>query len=379
MNAKALIPLAAGLGIGGLALFLGINTLKNARATQRPTAKVRLLAARENISRGTAITEQLLKAVEYPTELVPAGSFQKKENLIGRVPCVTAPAGLPILEEMLAPPGSRPGILVKPGYRAIAVKIDAGSGVDYNIEPGCFVDVVGSFKVRRNGRTETIAKTIIENAEVAAVGQRLSPDTSREEDGAGPKPKVDPSRMIRAVTLFVKPEDVPRLLLTEQEGRVKLSLRGSEDDVTLDDPASVSDGELLGDEEPEAKAEPAPQPAPPPGPSPALEFVRALFDKLGERAALAAVEPQPEPWRLHIYRGKSEEVVAFKDRNSSERVIEARGAVAAPRPAPAAPPAPPQPAPAQPPQPAPPSPPVEASDTPDSNQTEPDETEEFSE
>ncbi len=321
MNAKALIPLLAGLGIGGLALVLGINTLKNARAGQRMTAKVKIWAAKEDVPRGAALREEMLAEVAWAADMVPPGAFKKKEDLVGRVPRLVAPAGLPILESMLSPPGTTPGIFVKPGYRAVAVKIDAGSGVDYHLEPGSFVDVVGSFKVKRDGRTETIARTIIENAEVAAVGPRVSPATGADGD----KREKERGQAIRAVTLFVKPEQVPKLLLTEQEGRIKLSMRGLLDDSSLANAPWATDSELTGEVPVAAADETDPADAEQTSP---LDWVRGLFG--GRPAApqptlaLAAAAPPPPPpvehWVLRIFKAGKEEVVQFKSADSWERV-----------------------------------------------------------
>lgn len=315
MNAKALIPLVAGLGIGGLALKLGINTLQNAKAGQ-PTAKVKLWAAKEDIPRGAQIREEMLQTLNFPTELVPPGAFKEKEKLIGRVPRMVAPSGLPVLETMLAPPDTPAGIYVKPGFRAVAVKIDASSGVDYHLEPGSRVDVAGSFKVRKEGRVETVARTIVENAEVAAVGQRLSPVSGKD----GEEKEKDKDRAVRAVTLFVQPDQVKKLLLAEQQGPIKLSLRGNDDQQVLNDASSLSDQDLLGDAD---KADDADSD----GKSVAFEWLRGLFDKpeptptpTPTPALAQRTEPAIQHWVMKIYRGQNAETVQFKDRDSRERV-----------------------------------------------------------
>jgi len=216
---------------------------------------------------------------------------------------------------MLAPPGTKSGIFVKPGYRAVAVKIDAGSGVDYHLEPGGFVDVVGSFKLSRGGKSEVIARTIVENAEIAAVGPRVSPTTGGEGD------KKDKDRgSVRAVTLFVKPEDVPKLLLTEQQGRIKLSLRGNAEQAGDESAPEryASEAELTGEVMPNvglATSQPAASP---------LGWLHTLLGgSTGAAHATAATPPTVPRWVLKIYRGSKEEVVQFKNSESSERVDDA--------------------------------------------------------
>lgn len=312
MNGKALIPLVAGLGIGGFALWMGLNTLKSARGAQKPVEKVSVWTAREDIPRGASIAEDMLVSVSFPTGSVPEGAITDLAQIVDRVPRLDAPAGLPVLESMLAPPGTPPGLFVKPGFRAVAVKIDASSGVDYHLEPGSFVDVVGSFTVRRDRQQETLAKTIVENVEVAAVGQRLSP-VHNEEDGEKPS-----HRTVRAVTLFVRPDDVPKLLLAEQKGKIKLSLRNDDDGGRTGSRDPVSDRELTGEQQEEERDERAEVAAA------FMEQLRGLFNRpqtRPEQAPEVVVAADPPPaWEVSVYRGDEREVLRFKSRDSRERM-----------------------------------------------------------
>ncbi len=319
MNGKALIPLAAGLGIGGFALWMGFSTLKSARGSQKPAEDVQVWSAQADIPRGTEITAEMIAAVPFPTKLVPEGAITDQEQLLGRVPRLDAPAGLPILEKMLLAPGARAGIHVKPGFRAVAVKIDAGSGVDFHLEPGCFVDVVGSFTVRRDNRQETLARIIVENVEVAAVGPRVSPVRSGDLEEKTTK------RTVRAVTLFVHPDDVPKLLLAEQKGKIKLSMRNDEDGGKVASRRAISDRELTGEVPEKETKEGESEDAKAAGSF--LGRLRGMFTQPEVKPAptplqLAAGPPvlASPPWEIAIYRGQEREIVRFKDRDSRELV-----------------------------------------------------------
>ncbi|GAF78456.1 unnamed protein product, partial [marine sediment metagenome] len=186
--------------------------------------------------------------------------------------------------------------------------IDESSGVDYHLEPGCHVDVVGVFTVRKDKRTETIARTILENIEVVAVGQRLAPETPTSDDkkSSGSSRRERPAR---AVTLLVKPAQVPTLHLAEQKGKIKLSMRGALDEGHGGKSATVVEDDLLGEREPEPagpepswrdrlssfasslwqtaepQPEPAPQPQPVAGQQPQLAWVMAVYNG-GQRRLL---------------------------------------------------------------------------------------------
>lgn len=316
MNGKALIPLVAGLGIGGFALWMGVQTLRSVKGAQKPAEHTPVWAAKETIPRGTEISEEMVVSLPFPKSLVPAGAITRKEDLIARVPSVDAPGGLPILDTMLFPPGVRSGLHVKPGFRAVAVKIDESSGVDYHLQPGSFVDVVGSFQTRRNNKNETVARTIVENVEIGAVGPRISAAEGKDE---GEKPA---SRSVRAVTLFVKPEDVPKLLLAEQKGKIKLSLRS---DTTQSDEVAptklVSDLELTGD---------APKEEPPrEGPGAFIDQIRKLLTPTTMPTASNTTVTPPAPvvvevpadtWEVVVVRGDDRKAIRFKNRTSREVV-----------------------------------------------------------
>ena len=302
MKAKALIPLIAGLGIGGLALKMGFDTLKNAKGTQKSVESVQVWGAARDILRGDVVTEDMLKPINYPTNLLPGGAFKEKKEIVGRVCEIDTPGNMVVLDHTLLLPGETRRLRVKPGFRAVSVKIDEGSGVDFHLDPGCFVDVIGSFTVRGDGgKQETVASTLLENVEVAAVGERISPSTAQEEEGKRPE-----KRKVRAVTLFVKPEQVAKLHVTEQKGRIKLALRSDEDGGILETKQWVTEAELTG-QRPEM---PAPQPKPANNP----------FDTSAIAMLTKPAEPVEENWVVGIYRGsagKKEEVV-FSDKNATQ-------------------------------------------------------------
>ncbi len=245
MSGKAAIPLVIGLGVGGLAIKMVFDTVKKAQGAQ--ATMVNVWGPGEEMARGTSIDANLLKAIAFPVKSVPAGAFKDKDKdkLAGRVLRTAAPAGLPITEAMLLPPGASPGLFVKPGFRAVSIKIDESSGVSNLLQPGQMVDVVGCFKVRRGNRQETISRTLIENVEVGAVGERLSSPAP-----AGKESKSDKGiKPARAVTLFIKPEDVAEVHLAEQRGKIKLSLRNGSDTDAGTEKSPITEGSVVGEEE----------------------------------------------------------------------------------------------------------------------------------
>src|SRR5436853_634370 len=70
---------------------------------------------------------------------------------------------------------------------------------------------------------QTIAKTVVENVKVIAVGRTKSSSSSGVVHETGP---------VRSVTLIVKPKDATRIELANNEGRPRLVLRGNADTTT---------------------------------------------------------------------------------------------------------------------------------------------------
>ncbi len=326
MNWKSLIPLIAGLCVGGFALKVGLDTLQKAKGSQN-TATTQVWTAKMDVPRGTRITEEMIQPLDFPTKLVPPKALTDKEQLLGRVAHIDAPAGLPILDGMLLPLGQTTGVHVPAGYRAVAVKIDEGSGVDFHLEPGSRVDVVGYFVSQNSGgKRENVARTLIENVEVAAVGARISAVAA--EGGKS-------SRPTRAVTLLVKPDKVPILHLAEQRGKIKLSMRSDEDNEEFGRSALVSEEELLGQIVTGEDGQSTPDDDQPGAAEAGLAaLLRGMFAK-SEPAAkppavvppgvAAPVAPEPQadpPWVVYVYHGVKQEIVRFAGPDSRQRVTE---------------------------------------------------------
>lgn len=294
MNAKAIIPLVAGLGIGGLALKIGIDKINSAQGAVEPT--VRVWVPRETAAIGVEVVEDNLVALEFPKKLVPEAAILEKENIIGRVPKTDIPAGLPFLETTLLAPGERAGLHVPQGYRAVAVKVDAGSGVDNHLRPGARVDVIGFFQIQRKSKRETVARPIIENVEVGAVGPWISP--SRGNGGEN-----GPKRPARAVVLFVRPEKVAYLHLAEQRGKIKLSMRNAKDGGRIDSKSlDVFESDVLGQKE-----EPEPMPV----------VVQVAPQPKAEPVPIVEPEPEPEPYEVVVWNSNTREVMKFENAAST--------------------------------------------------------------
>lgn len=120
---------------------------------------------------------------------------------------------------------------VPPDFRAFAVAIDDTSAVGGLLEPGDLVDVLAHFK--KGEDKEPTALVLLDGVEVLAVKGRLQ-DAPAEDERAQTRNRNS------TVVLAVPREELPRLLLADSNGELRLVMAG---EAVQQDPAEVPDGE----------------------------------------------------------------------------------------------------------------------------------------
>jgi pilus assembly protein CpaB len=182
--------------------------------TKVPVAATRqAIIAAADISPGTAIYGQVVKAVTWPQAVIPPNCASTMQEIEGRVVKVPIPKGNPILFSMLAPEGTAAGLsgILEDGKRALTVKVDEVAGVAGFIHPGDHVDVLMDLSLK--GQNEHFSKTILHDISVLTTGQIW------EQKGEN-KPIV-----VNTVTLELSPENAEVLNLASNEGKIRLALR----------------------------------------------------------------------------------------------------------------------------------------------------------
>ncbi|MCK6485121.1 MAG: Flp pilus assembly protein CpaB [Phycisphaerae bacterium] len=302
MKGKTVIPLVLGLGMGFVAIKIGINILKKAQA--EPVDTVNVVVAGRPIDAASQLDKEMLKLAAVPKALVPPGAFSNIDNLVGRVPLVPISTGIALSGEMLAPVGAEPGLpsQIPDGYRAVAVKVDESTAVAGFVMPGHRVDIYALETPKsQTGRLgQPISKLLLEDVRVAAVGQSTK---TMDPDGKT-------TRLERSVTLFVRPEDVPSLDVASRS-TIRLALRGGsskgEDAEKKREAMRKRFADLVSalTKRPEpvqvAVVEPPPAPVAKPQPQP-------------------PVEPPVRKHTLEIYRGSDVERVVYTGPEFQERV-----------------------------------------------------------
>ncbi len=305
MKSKAIIPMLVGVGIGLLALKMGWNYIEKSRSSVAASqSDTPVVVASRSVSPGTPLMLEDLKVTQWPRSAVPGEAHADPEKLVGRVNQAPLSAGLPVLETMLTPKGTRPGLpaLIPPGYQAMAIKVDEFTSVAGFLNPGDKVDVVATFSVKRSksGPTETVTRTILRDIKVSAVGQA-------KEAGENAQPMI-----VRSVTLLVTPHQAQRLSLASTRGTIRLALRsGRGADSTLALSAITFEQLLTGEADQAVRAKRS-------------TSAKQWMENLLKPKKVSVVVPEPvevDPrWQVQIFKGGIAETIVFENSSSSRRL-----------------------------------------------------------
>ncbi|NIR45890.1 MAG: Flp pilus assembly protein CpaB [Gemmatimonadetes bacterium] len=185
-----------------------------APASPPPVKKTYVLVADKNMPTGTFIQENLVTWQSWPDEKLHPGYMVKGEadpaELAGTVLRRAITAGEPITAGRIIQPGAR-GFLaavLRPGYRAVSLRVNATSGIAGLVSPGDRVDIILTHAVR----ARRVSETVLTNVRVLAIDQK----TNDQEKA----PKVG-----KNATFEVTPKQAEMLAVLSELGRLSLSLR----------------------------------------------------------------------------------------------------------------------------------------------------------
>src|SRR3990170_162882 len=103
MRAKAIIPLAVGLGVGLIAIKLVVDVVQRAKGAGGAGGVVSVVMAAAEIPVGGEITPKSIKLGKCPKGLLPSKFFDAPDKVAGRVARFSILPGVVIQPVMLAP------------------------------------------------------------------------------------------------------------------------------------------------------------------------------------------------------------------------------------------------------------------------------------
>ncbi len=252
MRTSSIIVTLVGLAVAGGSAQVAREMLaaQQAQATiADPAAEmVEVVVARGDIRFGQAIEREQLALQKWPKGSVPEGSFLSVDEVLGTGAAEPRRAkrliskGELLREDRVSGYGEKVTIVqsLNPDTRAMAIKVDAVSGVGGFVTPGDFVDIM----LTRGRDSDLRTMTILQKVRVIGVDQ-----VANEE--------VDKAVVARTVTVEVSPEQGQKLALAQRAGSLSLTLRSF--DPAADEPLeSVRLSDIVLDKSPLPETEAKP-------------------------------------------------------------------------------------------------------------------------
>lgn len=156
----------------------------------------------------------------------PVGAFQEAGSLAGRVPVIDLGEGTPLLQGQLV---SGLALRITEGERAVAIKADEIMGVGNKVQPGDFVDVFLMLKSDGKDIDRSQARLFLSRKRVLAYGSASVDGLPSKMDKNGTAQQTQRAEAARTAVLAVPVDDVNRLTLAENSGRLILALRNPTD------------------------------------------------------------------------------------------------------------------------------------------------------
>lgn len=287
MSPKKLLLLC---GLAAILVFLIIYFILSAAFSDKkesksaPAAMVPVIEASRDIEPQTVITEDMVKAVEVSSNMVPSGALTDKNAVVGKKAGTTIFSGDMITARKLSQKAGGFVGLIPDGMRAVSFSVNDVTGVSGFAKPGDKVDIL--LVTSREGMDRITSKILLKDVLILAVNkssgtpQPQSQNTDKDGKGmpSGSAPRQSSSNTSSigtpsVVTVALTPYDAAKLIASTQIGQLQMLLRPSNDDG--DHYVGYYVIPLPKAEAPKAAPQTAPQPvyaAPQPASAPAVSI-----------------------------------------------------------------------------------------------------------
>ena len=207
---------------GLLAVFIAqiwLNNQANQRvrtieSSAKPLATQTIVVAKQPLRFGTELSAAMLEEVAWPSKAMPAGAFAKISDVLSpgrRVVLAAIERNEPVLALKITGPGQRATLsaLVKPGMKAVTIRVNDVEGVGGFVLPGDHVDVV---LTRQIDKGQASSEVVLQDTRVLAVDQSADERTNK-------------AAVAKSVTLEVSIVQAQKVWLASSVGSLSLLLR----------------------------------------------------------------------------------------------------------------------------------------------------------
>lgn len=239
MNKNIMIVLVGGFLIAVLVALM-VNAALSGSQKKEPTdvKKIQILVAAKDLRVGKDLSEGDLKWQAWPEDSVFMGAVirdgeQQPTEVINGKLLRSLVEGQPVHLNILTEQdkGEFLSANVSKGMRAVGVDVKKHVVADRLIKPGDYVDVIVTYRVRVNTRSNPDAQslvnryateTVIENVRILAVDSNDVKAVDEVDDGKKSKQKTSRNAI---VTLEVDSNNAEKLVLANKMGDISFALR----------------------------------------------------------------------------------------------------------------------------------------------------------
>jgi pilus assembly protein CpaB len=224
----------------GLIAYSNLNPKPVVQVTENtpapPPPTVGYFVAARPLPRATLAREEDFEVRSVASDSVPTGAIldtrDARNRLRGSLVRKFLDAGSPVTSQDLLSPRDR-GFLANvlaPDSRAISIKVDAESGVSGLIWPGDYVDVVLTQVIDKADLDKSdlahrahrmLSETVLHNVRIVAIDQEIVQ--------GGPANNATAGKVAKTVSLQLAPEQVKKITLADQLGKLSLAVRSAVD------------------------------------------------------------------------------------------------------------------------------------------------------
>jgi pilus assembly protein CpaB len=226
-NARALLVrhrrLVIAMTMAVMAAIIASVYLYQREASLRAVGRsVSVLVAAHDLAKDVQLRHAHLTRQTIPHLFVPPGALTQTADAVGQVTLTAMQAGEAVTITRIAMPSQVYALsaVLPSGHRAVTIPVNAVSGNAGLIRPGDRVDLLAQFAFGTTQRAEPMVQTLMQGAQVIAVGQTIA---HRIPSGASPSH----AKAHQTITLAVMPIDAQRVVFALAHGRVHVSLQPS--------------------------------------------------------------------------------------------------------------------------------------------------------
>ena len=222
MRASTVVMIGFAVVFGLLAVFIAqiwLNNQANQRvrtieSSTKPLATQTIVVAKQPLRFGTELSAAMLEEVAWPSKAMPIGAFAKISDVLSpgrRVVLAAIERNEPVLALKITGPGQRATLsaLVKPGMKAVTIRVNDVEGVGGFVLPGDHVDVV---LTRQIDKGQASSEVVLQDTRVLAVDQSADERTNK-------------AAVAKSVTLEVSIVQAQKVWLASSVGSLSLLLR----------------------------------------------------------------------------------------------------------------------------------------------------------